>query len=102
MAIAQSCQIYKVANAPKIVLTDLEEALPLMRSNQQLYGIKDTQDLSIEPLRWGSKKDIDQVLSFTPSFDYIFVSDVLYNACDFPALISTLRQLTFERKQTTV
>jgi hypothetical protein len=83
-------------------MTDLEEALPLMKSNQKLNSIhNNANNLSIETMPWGSKKDIDMVLS-RGSFDYIFASDVLYNTRDFPALINTLRQITFQNTHTTV
>lgn len=87
----------KTEDPPEIVLTDLEEALPLMKCNQRLNHITNSSRLSFKRLRWGSKKDIDKVslnipLSQKP-FDYILVLDVLYNARDFPALITTFCQL---------
>ncbi|RCH99561.1 hypothetical protein CU098_000323, partial [Rhizopus stolonifer] len=99
LSIAMNCQIHNVINPPTIVLTDLEEALPLMKSNQALNHIS-TENTQIEPLAWGSKKDIHRIMTANKaSFDYILVSDVLYNARDFSALIYTLRQLFSQNTQ---
>jgi predicted nicotinamide N-methyase len=98
LCIAQTCQMYQVTNSPRVVLTDLKEALPLIKSNQQLNNI---DNVDVQTLKWGVKQNIDQVLD-SEGFNTIFVSDVLYNTCDFQSLINTLRQLTFERKDTAV
>lgn len=92
--------VYQVTNQPNIVLTDLEEAIAFIKINQKLNSIPDTAVL-IQVLKWGSREDIDIVLN-NKGFDYIFVSNVLYNTYDFACLISILCQLTFNNKHTII
>lgn len=83
-------------------MTDLEEALPLMKSNQQLNNIPESNFVSIQRLEWGSLADIDQIMRGHRSFDFILISDVLYNTKDFPALINTFRQLVEKNRHTVI
>ncbi|KAI9481554.1 MAG: putative methyltransferase-domain-containing protein [Benjaminiella poitrasii] len=98
LSIAKNCHSYQVTNPPEIVLTDLEVALPLIRKNQQLNRIPDSRHISIERLEWGSTKDINLIVK-KRTFQYILVSDVLYNIRDFPILISTFCQLLNKNKE---
>ncbi|KAL9539060.1 hypothetical protein MBANPS3_010492 [Mucor bainieri] len=103
LTIAQTSRINNIPNPPHIVMTDLEEALPLMKSNQKLNHIPITEYVSIQRLAWGSSYDINHVLQggHRP-FDFILISDVLYNTKDFPALISTFRQLVEKNRHTVI
>ncbi|KAF1802570.1 putative methyltransferase-domain-containing protein [Mucor lusitanicus] len=103
LTIVQTSRINNIPNPPHIVMTDLEEALPLMKSNQQLNNIPNTEHVSIQRLAWGSSYDINHVLqgSHRP-FDFILISDVLYNTRDFPALISTFRQLVEKNRHSVI
>mmetsp|Transcript_14939 Transcript_14939/g.37629 ORF Transcript_14939/g.37629 Transcript_14939/m.37629 type:complete len:276 (+) Transcript_14939:201-1028(+) len=81
--------------AMKLILTDVEEALPQLeaniRSNQGVFG-KDV-DISALPLKWHS-----QPMSRTNSnFDFILGSDLLYNCSAIPDLVATIRRLVFKK-----
>ncbi|KAG1468780.1 hypothetical protein G6F56_003639 [Rhizopus delemar] len=90
LLISELCQVYRIPNPPTVVLTDIPEALPLIKHN---LSLNDTQNIvRIKPLRWGQNRDIERVCK-RRSFDYIFVSDVLYNTEDFCSLIITFRLL---------
>ncbi|KAI7899895.1 putative methyltransferase-domain-containing protein [Cokeromyces recurvatus] len=92
LSIAKNCNLYQTINPPKIVLTDVEEALQLIRTNQHLNQIS-TSHVSIERLKWGSTSDIEDIVVKQKYFNYILVSDVLYDTKDFPILIDTFYQL---------
>ncbi|KAI8987643.1 putative methyltransferase-domain-containing protein [Mycotypha africana] len=92
LSIAQNCRLYNTTNPPEIVMTDLEDALPLINSNKTLNCI--TRNVHVKKLKWGSGSDIHRIIGDRP-FDYIFISDVLYNTMDFPALVATFRQLVY-------
>lgn len=94
------CRIFKTDNPPEIVLTDLEEALPLIKGNQRLNHIPFSSRISIKKLAWGDKKDIDRVTA--KCFDYVLALDLLYNTIHFPSLISTFYNLLDERENTTI
>ncbi|KAL7330592.1 hypothetical protein PS15p_205510 [Mucor circinelloides] len=103
LTIAQTFRINNILNPPHIVMTDLEEALPLMKNNQQLNNIPETEIVSIQRLEWGSSDDINRVMrGGRRPFDYILISDVLYNTKDFPALINTFIQLVEENRHTVI
>lgn len=81
--------------AMKLILTDVEAALPQLeaniRSNQGVLG-KDI-DVSALPLKWHS-----QPMSRTNSnFDFILGSDLLYNCSAIPDLVATIRRLVFKK-----
>lgn len=90
LLISELSHVYKIPNPPTVVLTDIPEALPLIKHNLSLND--NHHHVQIKTLRWGLTRDIDRVLKRRP-FDYIFVSDVLYNANDFYSLIVTFRLL---------
>ncbi|KAG1146099.1 hypothetical protein G6F37_005888 [Rhizopus arrhizus] len=90
LLISELSHVYRIPNPPTVVLTDIPEALPLIKHNLSLND--NHNHVQIKTLRWGLTRDIDRVLKRRP-FDYIFVSDVLYNANDFYSLIVTFRLL---------
>lgn len=98
MLISQLCHVYDTPHPPTVVLTDIPEALPLIKHNLSLNS-SSTDNIRVKPLRWGLTKDI-KALCKQP-FDYIFVSDVLYNTEDFYPLITTFRLLTDTKKART-
>ncbi|CEG72431.1 hypothetical protein RMATCC62417_07992 [Rhizopus microsporus] len=98
LLISQLCHVYDTPHPPTVVLTDIPEALPLIKHNLSLNS-SSTDNIRVKPLRWGLAKDI-KALCKQP-FDYIFVSDVLYNTEDFYPLITTFRLLTGAKKART-
>jgi predicted nicotinamide N-methyase len=93
-------QLYQQRNQsiippPYVTLTDLPEALQLIKENQTLNNIQSTSYLNIEPLSWGNKKDADYILA-NGKLDIVIASDVLYNVDHFPELVSTLQDLCNE------
>ncbi|KAI8997483.1 putative methyltransferase-domain-containing protein [Pilobolus umbonatus] len=90
---------HKSTNPPTIIMTDLPEALPLIKNNQLLNNIPESSRFLIESLHWGSDEEAHNLMD-RYDFDCIFISDVLYNAGDFPILISTLRLLCSNKKTT--
>lgn len=98
MLISQLCHVYGIPHPPTVVLTDIPEALPLINHNLSLNS-SNTDNIHVKPLRWGLAKDT-KALCKQP-FDYIFVSDVLYNTEDFYPLITTFRLLTGTKKSRT-
>ncbi|KAI8579148.1 hypothetical protein K450DRAFT_281007 [Umbelopsis ramanniana AG] len=95
---------------PSVTLTDLQEALPLIRRNYQLnmppaktldQNNQQQQSLqavshpfvSITPLRWGMQCDSQKVTAWKP-IDYIIASDVLYDPSKTSALLQTLIHLS--------
>ncbi|KAI8089510.1 putative methyltransferase-domain-containing protein [Halteromyces radiatus] len=77
----------------KITLTDLPDALPLITYNQNLNRIKPSSCISVTPLSWGNKEDIQLVKKKAP-IDIIIASDVLYEPMNFAALVLTLVDLS--------
>lgn len=90
LSIAQCYQECK--EPPHIILTDLEEALGLIKENQILNGIQQSSRLSIRTLSWGNKKEAANITK-DGVLDVIIASDVLYNVEHFAKLISTFRDL---------
>lgn len=96
---------------PLITLTDVQEALPLIRHNylmnmlpQQVRerrcptnvpegNIADQALVSIQPLRWGFHCDALKILTVKP-IDYLVASDVLYDSSKSSALAQTLIHLS--------
>lgn len=80
---------------PNVTLTDLPEALQLIKQNQILNNIQTTPYLNIEPLSWGNKREAEAILA-NSKLDIVIASDVLYNVDHFPELLSTLQNLCSE------
>ncbi|KAG2176627.1 hypothetical protein INT44_007291 [Umbelopsis vinacea] len=94
---------------PTVTLTDLQEALPLIRRNYQLNtspaNILDQNQqpspatnqshpfVSITPLRWGIQSDSQKITAWKP-IDYIIASDVLYDPSKASSLLQTLIHLS--------
>ncbi|KAI7881064.1 hypothetical protein K492DRAFT_207125 [Lichtheimia hyalospora FSU 10163] len=77
----------------KITLTDLPEALQLIKDNHHLnFGGRRDKNVYIEQLRWGSATDAKTVLRKGKA-DIILASDVLYETSCFPSLVHSLVQL---------
>ncbi|GAB5588507.1 hypothetical protein Unana1_03407 [Umbelopsis nana] len=100
--------IHQFTTPPLITLTDLQEALPLIRHNyllnmppQYLHqsdhssrdASKDRPFVSIMPLRWGFQCDAQKFIGSKP-IDYLIASDVLYDASKTSALAHTLIHLS--------
>ncbi|KAI9318012.1 putative methyltransferase-domain-containing protein [Dichotomocladium elegans] len=81
----------------KFTLTDLEDALELIRYNYQLnFGnnLEHDKNISIQRLRWGSSKDAKAVYRNSGKPDIIIASDVLYEPNCFPLLVRSLALLS--------
>ncbi|KAI8332810.1 putative methyltransferase-domain-containing protein [Chlamydoabsidia padenii] len=84
---------------PKIILTDIKEALPLLYENQAINNVK----VDIMPLLWGKKKDARRITSSNSRWktmrrtseplDIVIASDVLFNIKDMSNLIQTFLHL---------
>ncbi|KAI9256898.1 putative methyltransferase-domain-containing protein [Sporodiniella umbellata] len=90
LLISELYQVHQIPNPPSVVLTDIPEALPLIKHNLFLNSTQ--SHVQIKPLRWGQARDIERLSKRQP-FDYLFVSDVLYNTEDFRSLVATFRLL---------
>ena len=78
----------------KLILTDVEEALPQLQANidvnQEVF--RNRVDITALPLRWHS-----QPTSRTNSnLDFILGSDLLYNCSVIPDLVATIKRLQFK------
>ncbi|KAG9285409.1 hypothetical protein G9A89_010884 [Geosiphon pyriformis] len=85
----------------KIILTDLEQVLPLIRHNltknsQSLFRKDD--DISVNRLEWGSTEDAKHILSqHNGSVDLVIASDLVYFPELFQPLIRTLLDVCNEQ-----
>ncbi|KAI9030048.1 putative methyltransferase-domain-containing protein [Phycomyces nitens] len=77
---------------PMMTLTDLPEALDLIRSNYRLNQTGLDDQVQIEQLRWGVKADAQRVIT-KAQVDIVLASDVLYVPQAFESLIATLYHL---------
>ncbi|KAI7858257.1 putative methyltransferase-domain-containing protein [Circinella umbellata] len=78
----------------KLTLTDLPEALELIRENHR-YNLGNTPDphIQIEKLCWGNTRDAKQLIKRGGEPDIILASDVLYDPNCFGKLVETLKTL---------
>ncbi|KAI9022147.1 putative methyltransferase-domain-containing protein [Phycomyces nitens] len=84
-------------DAPSITLTDIPEALSIIRENEQFNHMHAIKQVKIKPLSWGSETNARSVRD-SRVVDIVLASDVLYNECDFPLLIKTLCDLSTPKK----
>lgn len=77
--------------AIKLVLTDVEEALPQLeaniRINREVFGKR--VDITTLPLKWHSQP----VPKTNGNLDFILGSDLLYNCSVIPDLVATIKRL---------
>ncbi|KAL0079037.1 putative methyltransferase-domain-containing protein [Phycomyces blakesleeanus] len=78
---------------PKMTLTDLPEALGLIRRNYRLNQSGIDDQVQIEQLRWGVEADARRVTA-KAQVDIVLASDVLYVPHAFESLIATLYHLS--------
>ncbi|KAG1150289.1 hypothetical protein G6F37_001466 [Rhizopus arrhizus] len=80
---------------PQITLSDIHEVLDLIKVNQTLNCIKNSEHLKIEPLRWGNAQDAKSLLSKQKGkeLDIIIASDIIYRKNEFRNILTTFRQL---------
>ncbi|KAG2181004.1 hypothetical protein INT43_008586 [Umbelopsis isabellina] len=101
----------RLVKPPLITLTDVQEALPLIRHNYLLNMLpqqvrecrcptnvpegyfRDQAIVSIQPLRWGFQCDALKIMTVKP-IDYLVASDVLYDSSKSSALAQTLIHLS--------
>ncbi|KAG0177708.1 hypothetical protein DFQ29_004500 [Apophysomyces sp. BC1021] len=88
-------QAIQLEQGPEIILTDLVEALTLIRENHQLNNKSNAcQNLAdIQTLAWGERSDAERVKNGKP-VDIVIASDLLYNVSDFANIIQTFRHLS--------
>ncbi|KAI9493155.1 putative methyltransferase-domain-containing protein [Zychaea mexicana] len=82
----------------RLTLTDLPEALGLIRENHRLNAGNNSnqsdQHIHIEKLCWGSAKEAKHLMKQQGGGpDIVLASDVLYDPKCFPLLVSTLKAL---------
>lgn len=80
---------------PQITLSDIHEVLDLIKVNQTLNCIKNSEYLKIEPLHWGNAQDSKNLLSKQKGkeLDIIIASDIIYRKNDFESILATFRHL---------
>lgn len=81
----------KLCNAKSVVLTDLEEVLPLLQSNIDLLGPKNQRacaDITTMAYRFGDTQ------SLRPPYDVFLMSEVLYIEEEMQSLVHSLLYLT--------
>ncbi|KAG0171407.1 hypothetical protein DFQ29_008850 [Apophysomyces sp. BC1021] len=93
LLIASMCQTLSPDSQPRITLTDLPQALDLIRHNKDINIRKALPNVSVERLRWGNDSDAKRVLSKAEA-DIVIASDVLYEPACFGRLVKTLTYLT--------
>ncbi|KAF9128642.1 hypothetical protein BGW39_004861 [Mortierella sp. 14UC] len=96
-----------------VILTDLEEVVPLMQKNVNEHHLsrrptseaeiesasgtgKDTAAcayVEVEPLAWGNSSHATAILTPTP-IDYVIASDLVYFPELYPPLLQTLKEIT--------
>lgn len=74
----------------KITITELEEALPLIRHNMSLNNRQQHHAVYAKPLLWGSKVQAEKC----GKADMIMASDVLYETEYFDDLVQALLDLS--------
>lgn len=86
---------FRKGKAMKLVLTDVEEALPQLkaniRTNLEVFGNR--VDITTLPLKWHSQP----VPQTNSDIDFILGSDLLYNCSAIPDLVATIRRLLFKK-----
>lgn len=75
----------------KLVLTDVEEALPQLETNIRINRdvFEKRVDITTLPLKWHSLP----IPHTNSKFDFILGSDILYNCSIIPDLVATIRRL---------
>ena len=71
--------------SPRVVLSDLEAALPLLKRNIEVNGC--SQTCAAAALSWGCESALR---ALSPPFDYVIGADVMYIVEVIPLLVSTL------------
>lgn len=83
-----------------VVLTDLDNVLPLLERNTEraglMHGQNETADVSIKSLPWGSTRHADAIMNaLSPAgLTHIICSDLVYFPELLPPLLRTLIHLT--------
>lgn len=92
LSIAQLFQTLSEETRPWVILSDVQEALELIKTNQRLNHIQDSPRLMIEPLYWGNVQSAQRLLR-GQELDIIIASDIIYRKSDFTSILSAFRQL---------
>ncbi|KAK9370672.1 putative methyltransferase-domain-containing protein [Lipomyces kononenkoae] len=79
----------------KLALTDIEEAIPLIKENAANCCHDKYHEVAIDTLYWGEKKQI----TYSP-FDIVIACDLVYDNEYFDALLMTLDRLCIPGKTT--
>ncbi len=79
----------------KLILTDVEEALPQLQANIHMNRevFRNRVDITALPLRWHSQP----TSRANSNLDFILGSDLLYNCSVIPDLVATIRRLEFKK-----
>ncbi|KAG0204543.1 hypothetical protein BGX28_003549 [Mortierella sp. GBA30] len=85
-----------------LILTDLEEVVPLMEKNVQENLSSQSTDppysgqcatVKVEPLAWGNSEHAQRILG-DGGVDFVVASDLVYFPELYPPLLQTLREIT--------
>jgi hypothetical protein len=91
-----SAALQAQGRSANIVLTDLEEALPVIRNN--INHCKPTMPVEALPLSWADERNLQRVFDTltkldTPSIDIVVACDLIYEAEHLALLAATLRAI---------
>ncbi|KAI7866012.1 putative methyltransferase-domain-containing protein [Spinellus fusiger] len=93
LGLALSCLCRALGCRPLVTMTDLPEALPLIRYNTHLNTLGESRSLvHVQSLQWGNEEEARRVTARAP-VDILLASDVLYVPQCFDQLIRTLLDL---------
>ncbi|RDB15874.1 hypothetical protein Hypma_003674 [Hypsizygus marmoreus] len=93
-ALRSSKQTSEQDTVDRIIMTDLESAMPLLEQNMSTnkhHFLK--LELEAAVLDWDNESLPDYIQEFPDGFDAIIMADVTYNTASFPSLVRTLSQL---------
>lgn len=100
LSLAQFFQSSDYQQKPSVVLSDIPEALDLIKVNQELNNIRpDNDHLKIESLLWGNRRNAKNVLKTQrgEELDIIIASDIIYRKNDFSKIVTAFQQLCTPR-----
>ena len=78
-----------------IIATELEDILNTnTKNNLILNKLEDKKNIKLLPLEWNNEKHINNLFNLYPHFDYIILSECLYEDAPFDKLLLTLIKLS--------
>jgi hypothetical protein len=78
-----------------VIATELEDILNTnTKNNLILNKLEDKKNIKLLPLEWNNEKHINNLFNLYPHFDYIILSECLYEDAPFDKLLLTLIKLS--------